>query len=287
MSKNVLVLTIALGSLSFSMARPPAIGVVTTRGESRVDQVRVAGNGTVFDGSIVETGNTRSELTLKRGGVVILAADSRAKVFADRLVLERGLAEVSESSTYAIEARTLNALPDTNTARLQVGLIGSSKVRVATTNGAADVRSAKGVLVARLNPGYTMEFDPAAAPPEAAQVNGVVVKAGDAYFLTDEATQVTVELRGEGLQNAVGKRVHVSGSVEAGTPAKGATQIVRVSDLKIGTGAGAGTKAPGLASGVSGKTVAIITGVAATGGTIGGLYATGTIGGDDDKAASR
>jgi hypothetical protein len=120
------------------------------------------------------------------------------------------------------------------------------------------------------------------------------------FLLTDPKTKASVELRGTELEKFAGKAVFVSGDAIAGaTPAPGAAQVIAVLAIEtvashrkaaalaggIGAAGAGGAAAAGTTAGLS---VGVLTGIgvaAAAGGTVGGLYASGTIG--DDQPASR
>jgi len=49
------------------MAAPPSIGTVSAHGSIQLDGSRVYGNGTVFDGTLIETEKATTNLRLERG----------------------------------------------------------------------------------------------------------------------------------------------------------------------------------------------------------------------------
>jgi hypothetical protein len=116
----------------------------------------------------------------------------------------------------------------------------------------------------------------------AVELTGTVEQQNGKFYLTDNVTKVKVELQGSNLKSLVGKQVHVVGSESGEATAAGVPQTVTVATATpVGAGAaGAGGAAAG--AGVAGSafpTIAVIGGVAAVGGTLGGLAATGVIGG--------
>ena len=78
----------------------PAIGIVTASGHFNVEGSRVWGNATLFDGTIVETSTASSELALRNGVKVQLAAGSRARIWQNRLVLEKGVAQLAAPASF-------------------------------------------------------------------------------------------------------------------------------------------------------------------------------------------
>jgi hypothetical protein len=81
----------------------PAIGIVTASGHFSVEGSQVWGNATLFDGATVETTSASSELALRNGVKVQLAAGSRARIWQNRMVLEKGVAQLAAPASF--EAR--------------------------------------------------------------------------------------------------------------------------------------------------------------------------------------
>ncbi|HLK20514.1 MAG TPA: hypothetical protein VKT81_16270, partial [Bryobacteraceae bacterium] len=104
----VVLLTILISGIL--PAGTAVLGVATANGTFRLDHSQVAGNATVFDGSLIETGKDMPDVSLGGGMKVRLGADSRAQLFAGRLTLEQGAGQVS-GSKYSVEARGLRVLP--------------------------------------------------------------------------------------------------------------------------------------------------------------------------------
>ena len=266
------VLLIVGGFLFALVAVPPSIGVANSNGEFRVDGSAIQGNSTLFDGNVIETTSARSVLRIS-GAQVTLLPDSRAKVYRDHAVIEKGSGIVSHAQHLTVEAANLRIAPSAGDAVVQVDKTGQAQVVVATTAGSAEVRNASGVLIASLNPHMALAFDAASASGQTAaaagavKLTGVVQADGGNYFLTDSTTGVKVELRGENLTRYVGKTVTFSGSIIPGeTPAAGASQVVQVVTIDVVRSAGAATAA---AAGGSGRLppaalIAIIGGVTVT-----------------------
>ena len=91
------VARIVLSSLVFSVAAlaAPAIGIVTASGHFSVGGSQVWGNATLFDGATVETGSASSELALRNGVRVQLGAGSRARIWQNRMDLQKGVAQLA------------------------------------------------------------------------------------------------------------------------------------------------------------------------------------------------
>ncbi len=288
---KILAVLILCGAVVSVAAAPPVVGVAQGNGDLRIDNAAVSGNGTLFDGSVIETGPTRSELTLSSGSSLTLVGRSRAKVFSDRLELEPGGAEVRRTSDFEIAAQNLRITPSHSGARVQVAVDDDQAVRVAALQGEAEVRSGAGVLVARVRPGMALALRP---QPEnsTARVTGIVRQEGNRFLLTDETTNVTVELRGDTLMLKPGTRIEAVGTILEGADAgEGVAHVIEVetaSPLGPAPGTmGQGAAGAGTAKGISGGTIAILSGIGAAG-TIGTLYATDVIGdGEEESSVSR
>ena len=288
--------------LSVGMAASSVIGIATARGGMRMDQAAVNGNGTLFEGTTVETGRTASDLKLNNGVNVQLLSSSKGTVYADRVVLQRGSGQITGAATnpsgYLMEARSLRVVPVAAGGAATVQLTAANKVQVTAFGGNFRVTNARGVTIAALAAGRALEFElPAEAGASGpAMVTGCVVKKDGKFLLTDEAAGVSIELRGN-LDQYVGRRIEVHGSqIPDAKPATGASQVVQAGQIKqledkcsskagavaagagagaaagaaaAGTGAAAGTTAAAAGLGIAAK--AVIAGVvvaAATTGTV-------------------
>jgi hypothetical protein len=253
-------------------ATSPIVGVAHSRGEIQLNQAAVPGGATVFDGNVLRTGPSSSDVNLATGGRLLLAGASTATLHQDRALLQSGTAELSGSGRYRLDTRDLRIAAGEPATRVRVAVDGANRVDVTATGGAAEVRNAGGVLVARVLPGIPLQLRQVSDTQT--RLTGTVRTSGGHFFLTDETTKVTVELRGSNLQSLVGERVRVAGSATNATPAAGATQVVQVSGATVlGSGAAGAAGAHG-----SGATIAVIGGVAAAA-TAGGLAAVGSFSG--------
>ena len=232
------VLLIAGGFLFALVAVPPSIGVANSSGEFRVDGSAIQGNSTLFDGTVIETASARSVLRIS-GAQVTLLPDSRAKVYRDHAVIEKGSGIVAHAQHLRVEAASLRIAPSAGDGLVQVEKTGQGQVVVATEGGSAEVRTASGLLIASLNPHMALAFDTGASSGQtgaaagAVKLSGVVQTDGGLYFLTD-STGVKVELRGDNLARYAGKTVTFSGSMIPGeTPAAGASEVVLVVAIDV------------------------------------------------------
>jgi hypothetical protein len=232
-----------------AIAASPAIGIVTASGHFTLDRSQVWGNATIFEGSIVETSAASSEVALRSGAKLQLAKDSRARILSDRIVMEKGIGQVSAPESFEVNAANLRIHTD---GRLRVNM--SDSVQIASLTGIARVSSASGMLLAAIPAGRTMNFTPQAA-------NGVVTRTGclmykdNHYILQDENTQEVVELSGsDNLRAQLGNRVEITGTASTAKPTVSiATLVVSVAGvtlksaggcLSVASNLGAQTEAP-------------------------------------------
>ena len=282
MFKYVTCLCIA-GSL-FVLSAASSIGFVKSTGEFRVDGAAVRGNGTLFDGNLIETAAARSVIRFADAEVT-LAPESRARVYRDRTVLEKGSGFVRDGARHVIEAATLRIVPSARDSVVQVEITSPTYVTVATRNGAAEVRNSSGVLTASLLPGMAVAFNPQAGAAAAIKMTGYIKFKDGAYFLTDETTNVTVQLmESPDVIKYVNVECDITGSsIPDSKPAGNASQLVStvtvvpVKRRKAGAYIPGGTAAAH--TGLSGTAIGAIIGGVAAGGVIAGLAAAGTFSG--------
>jgi hypothetical protein len=281
----------------------PVIGMATAQSGLTLDNTKVGGNATLFDGSTVQA-KSYSRIQLKNGSRLDLGTDSKARVFANRATLESGMSEIQSPSGFEIEAQTLRIRPSEASSIARVKLDAGNRVLVTALNAPVNVWNGDGLLVARVNPGLPLSFLPQAAGSSAFDSTGCVLQKNGAAIFADQTGNQVFELRGADLRKAVGNTTHVVGTINSSaTPAGGASQVVNVTSATVTTkggcsalatklgavtvaaglgaaaaaGVGAGAAA-GAAVGIS-TTVLVVAGVAvATGASLGGLAAAGVIG---------
>ena len=291
-----------------AIAASPAIGTILTQGAFRLNHATLINNATLFEGATIETGSAVSRMDLVSGTRLELGADSRGRFFGDHLVLERGQSVIHKAQGFRVEARGLTILPDTGASTGRILLTGNARVQVSAVAGSLRVLNSRGMVVAKISSGRALVMEPQSSDSPT-RLAGYVVLRGGHYLLTDETTNVTVELAGKkSFANAIGRRVEVTGVNDpAATPASDATQVIEVaqgtpapqpptapagsggnSGGSGGGGTAAGGSKGGAASGaaVSVTLVAIIAGVAAAA-VVGGLAATGSLGGGAAAPVSR
>ena len=255
------------------LAGTSAIGVAVSQGNIVVNNLKAPGSATIFDGNVLQTSDSPSQVRLTDGAQIRFGTDSRGKLFSDHVDLEKGSASVSGNTGKGYEAKAngLTVRPETNgsaTVTMQGGAI-----EVAAIGGNVHVFNAQGVNVANLIPGKSLSLRPqGASAGTASSVVGCVVKQGNDLILTDETSNVTVRLSGEAVHT--GKRVQLTG-----TDASGVIKVANVKELEgpcqpassasMHTAAStAGVAAGNSASGATASTVAVAAGVGTGGATV-------------------
>jgi hypothetical protein len=292
-SKTFLICAIASAGTLLSAATP-GIGIAMSQGNIYVNDAKTAGNATLSDGSTLETQGAASQIRLNNGTQLRLSSSSRATLFTDHLDLQKGTARISG---YAANASGLSVRA-TGTSSATVSMRDQGIVQIAALTGNVQVYNAAGMNVANLLPGRALDLKPQDAGASApSTITGCAVKAGSNSLITDETSNVTVQLRGQAVKP--GKRVQITGSaVPNATPASPATQVINVTGVKQvggtckagtaaaaaagGAAAGAGGAAAGAAGAAAGisTTTAVVAGVAAAAAVgVGGAAASGAIGG--------
>jgi len=267
-----------------------SIGVIRSSGDFRVDGSTLRGNGTVFDGNVIETTVARSVVHLDAVEIT-LGPDSRARVYRDRTVLEKGAGLLRDADKHVFEAASLRISPAARDSVIQVDVEGPGRINVSTRGGGAQVRNSAGVLVASMRPWSELAFDAgagaAAGASTSVHLSGVLTVQGGKYFIADATTGIKVELQGSDLGKYVGTRVNIYGSAIPGaTPAAGASQVVQVTSVVPAAAGVAGGAAAASSAGLSTAATAAIIGGIGVAATVGGLAAVGDLPGQSSPTTS-
>ena len=150
----------ALCVSSYAMAASPSIGTVTARGFTYIDKNRVEGSGTLFDGSVVETGNSAmsgADLRLANNTVLTLNTNSGGTLHTDHFLLKRGSIKVTSSNTFNVQADNLVVVPAGDSSGV-VTIDDDNSVGVEAQKGTLEVRNAAGARIAQVHPGSPLSF---------------------------------------------------------------------------------------------------------------------------------
>lgn len=141
-----------------SFAGTGIIGVATAVGTFDINQVRVAGNANLTDGSEVRTTASASQVLLQNGPAVTLGMNSSGLIYRDHLVLQEGATKVDNMNGYAVQADKYSVLAAQPNSRAIVKLEGT-ELQVASLAGSLNVLNDKGVLLTRIGAGTASAFN--------------------------------------------------------------------------------------------------------------------------------
>jgi hypothetical protein len=234
-SKSAFLLASVLASGVY--AGNPAIGIVTASGNVTVERSEVWGNSTLFDGATVETKSSSSDLALRNGVRVQLAAGSRAQIWQNHVALEHGIGQMAGPASYELDAAGLRIHAASETGRLRVTL--GDRVEVMALAGVARVTNGAGLLLASIPAGRGMSFSQQAGATGSVTRTGCLLYKDGHYILQDENTQEVVELNARdallaNLKSNTGNRVEVLGTAGATKPVVSiATLLMNVSAITV------------------------------------------------------
>lgn len=221
--RNVLAMSISL-AMVHALAAPAMIGIATARGSFRVDDSNVAGNATLFAGATVETGITTGELSLLGTSKVALDSGTRARVYQDHLVLDRGKVQWS-GALLRMQAGLLQVVGADSGSTSIVVRRGNSIV-VGALTGNVKVLAANGSLVRTISTGSAFSFGQEQTKPEP----------------TTATEEDTTKKDGDGKKKAAGAAAGAAGA--AGAAAAGGTGLATGAIVAIGVGVAAAVAIP-------------------------------------------
>ena len=249
MLKNLQVAAVVMCMLSYASAGTVSIGTVNARGEMRVDSNNVRGNATLFDGSVVETGQATADLLLNKGVEIKLSSSSRGTLYSDHLVLHQGESELAASSQFELQANGLHVTPNEANSRGVVSLKSGDSVEVASLSGSFGVTNDHGVLLANVRPGRTVSFAmQAKATPNVFSGVGLISSENGTYYLTTDES-VKYVLTCKDVHRFVNDKVVISGTVEGAAGQAGGSLCVKSVSINGGGGIGMTTEAKWLIAG--------------------------------------
>jgi len=259
MLRKLQVAGLLLCMYSYAVAGTVSIGTASARGDMRVDSYMVKGNATLFDGSVVETGQATADLRLNKGTEITMSTSSRGTLYRDRLVLQRGETELAANSSFQLEANGFRVTPSEPNSRGVVSLKAGNTVEVAALNGSFGVTNDHGVLLASVRPGRVVSFAMHASENQSSvSVVGMVSFENGHFYLTS-AEDLKYELTGKDLKKFVGTKVEISGTLQPVSKDRvGVAGVISLSSIGIngavGVGIGTATSlmivAPAAAAGI-------------------------------------
>jgi hypothetical protein len=255
--KKLQVVAVLLCMLSYASAATVSIGTASARGDMRVDSYVVKGNATLFDGTVVETGQATADLRLDKGTQITMSTSSRGTLYRDRLVLQQGESMLAASSSFQLEANGLHVTPNRPNSLGVVSLRAGNTVEVAALNGSFGVTNDHGILLASVPAGHAALFAMQAGGenPTAYSSVGTVSYSNGHYFLTDSAAE-KFEITCKSFKRYIGKLVTLSGTVQTvATPIEDVSSVVCAKSVAV-YGAGMTTAGEAALIGVGAYTAA-------------------------------
>jgi hypothetical protein len=242
MLKKLQALAVLMCMSSYAVGGTVSIGTASARGNMRVDSYSVKGNATLFDGSVVETGQATADLRLTKGTEITMSTDSLGTLYSDHLVLQRGESELAVTSSFHLQANGLRVTSTGPSSRAVVSIKPGNTVEVAVLTGSFGVTNEQGVLLANVRSGLPVSFAMQAGgnPTYFSGVGMISCESGH-YFLTDNA-DVKYEVIGKGLKKSYcGTKVQISGNVHPlSAPVAGASFEISESSIAINAAIDAG-----------------------------------------------
>jgi hypothetical protein len=267
--RGLLVIIFLPFSFAHAAGGASSIGTVSARGDFRVDGYRVSSNGTLFDGTSVETDLATATLRLNNGTEVTLSTNSHGVVYSNHLVLLQGKSQLrTSSSSFLLEAEGLHVASGGPNTLGMVALGPAKTVDVAAVTGELRIVNNAGLPLARVATGAAFSFPAAQEQPPAGpsggaplkEIEGVMTGGNGNYYVTDiDGTKYEL-VSGNSLKKFAGKNVAAAGFVQpASTPGGTPQFIVTAIDLN-------GSTKSTQSSGGSGASKEVLIGVAVAGG---------------------
>jgi hypothetical protein len=234
MAMKALAIVMLLCTIADAEGGTTSLGTASARGDMRVDGYKVNGDATLFDGTVIETGNASATLRLEKSVEIQLSNSARGTLYRDRLVLQQGSSEWTGSGSFPLEVNGLMVSPVGTTSHGYVSLTTANRVEVAAVTGELRVTNGNGLLLAGVRPGHSVSFvasqvaEVARAPgqgPIPMTLYGTLTKVDGRYYLALPKPDLGVvyELKGGNLEKLVGKQILVKGTATLSKEAGGAT----------------------------------------------------------------
>jgi hypothetical protein len=283
---TALIFCAALGA----PAANTSLGFLTTDGSFQLDQSKIWGTATLFEGSVVETKVAHCRVHLSNGSEIDIAADSRARFFQGRAVVEKGAVELKASAGYTVEARGFRIAAEDAGTVAAVRFDGTSGVAASAAKGRILVASADGKALADVPTGKAVTLTPEIGVNTGlTKLSGCIQSSKSLFVLTDQASNITFVIQGKDVATQAGNRVSVTGTAtKSASAVKGVPQVIEVSEITVAEKGACKVSAAkkgaiaGVVSGISAKTVALGAAVAAkpvAAAVIGGVVVAGSVGG--------
>lgn len=244
-----------------AVAGTSSIGTASARGDMRVDNYKVQGNATLFDGSVVQAGVASVDVRMPKGVQLMLASDSQGTLYRDHLVLDSGASSITSSTTYSLEAKGLRVTPNEPNTHGVVSVRSGNNVEVAALSGGFGVTSAQGVFLANVVPGKPISIPALKAGVSLSIIGSGVISSVSGHYVLTTASGKIYQLKGNNLRlhALVGKNASISGTLDpSATPTDGASGVIALSSDPSAASASSSGGLPGAAGAGLGLTFAEI-----------------------------
>ena len=242
MTAKTCLVAMALLSFSFECAASgsSSIGTVSVRGDVRIDGYVTQSNGTLFDGTSVETDHATATLRLENGTEITMATNSKGVVHRDRLDLLEGESQLkTNDSSFLLEADGLRVAPSGPNTVGVVSLDASKTVNVTALTGELLIVDVSGSPLMHIAPGTPMSFGQATTPGEpygtSVTETGLVSEENGQYYLTtvgSMASNTKYLLVGKDFHKMVNDKVVVDGKLQP-SPTPKAFAEIDVKDTRL------------------------------------------------------
>jgi hypothetical protein len=219
-----------------AIAAPPAIGIITASGHFTLDRSEIWGNATLFDGEKVETTNASSDIALRNGVRLQLGGSSKADVSERRMILFKGVGQVSATNAYEVDAGSLRVRPAGIDARVNIAYAADGTIEVAAVKGEARVTLSGGALLASISSGQKRSFALQNAAGRPIVHKGCLVAKEGRFEMQDQDTEEVIEVAGAPslLSPAVGNRVTATGTASDVRPSvTPATSVMNATTVSV------------------------------------------------------
>ncbi len=220
---------ISCGCLLSAAIHPPAPltsagtpAVAWSSGVLRIDGSDHSGSGNLLPGAQLDTLRSAGQLYLADGSRLRLAASTRLSVQTQDLRLDSGAARIDSSRTVNVAAGELRIAASGGS----IERPAANRVVVTAGSTTTQVRRSDGLLLAKVLPGQSLTFSlPQNGSTSSTSLTGRVTSRGNQLALTDETTNVNVQLLGIDGDRYRGQRVQVRGELSQDS-ASGASKLV-------------------------------------------------------------
>lgn len=202
-----------------SNAKP---AVAWSSGNLRINGTAHSGSANVAPESAVETTSASGQLYLADGSRLRIGSETNIAVGANSLHLARGVARIDAVApgrpALPIRAGELEIRATDGIVSRGMKSDGAHTIDdliVSAQSSPVEVRKQDGVLLAMVRPGETLSFafGKARVHPRTTELNGVIREENGKYYVTDQTTNVKVELSGKDFSAWKNKQVRLSGEL--------------------------------------------------------------------------